>query len=86
MAARARLSPLWESVGGDLDVRTVARIDGLDGQFTPSSAKIDSSRLALGLDSELHLSDRVFAHVRYDTTQSESFSNHTGWAGITIAF
>lgn len=46
----------------------------------------DASRIALGLDTKLYLSDGIFAHIKYDTTHSENYLDHRGTAGITIAF
>ncbi|MEL6862754.1 MAG: hypothetical protein AAGL11_13020, partial [Pseudomonadota bacterium] len=82
----AGLSLLWESVGGDLDVQMLTSLANIDGTLAASSTKLVPNRVALGFDGKLKLSDGVFAHIRYNTTNSHKLIDHAGWAGITIAF
>ena len=54
--------------------------------FSPNSAKLDNQRVSFGADAKVYFSDKVYGHIRYDTTQSDQFSEHKGWAGVTFRF
>ena len=54
--------------------------------FEPNSAKLDNQRIKFGADAKVYFSDKVYGHIRYDTTQSDQFSEHKGWAGVTFRF
>ncbi|GAB5455096.1 MAG: hypothetical protein Hens2KO_13250 [Henriciella sp.] len=77
---------LVESVSGDTSVTGKASLALPGAAFTPRSAKLDNQRLAFGADAKVYFSDKVYGHIRYDTTQSDQFSEHKGWAGITFKF
>lgn len=77
---------LVESVSGDTSVTGKASLALPGAAFTPRSAKLDNQRVAFGADAKVYFSDKVYGHIRYDTTQSDQFSEHKGWAGITFKF
>ena len=77
---------IWETVAGNRAVETRARLDVANAFFQPSSAAIDANRLAIGTDIKFHLSDDIYAHLRYDTAHSQNLIEHEGWAGLTIRF
>ena len=77
---------IWETLAGNRAVETRASLDVANAFFQPSSAPIDASRLAIGTDIKFHLSDDIYAHLRYDTAHSQNLIEHEGWAGLTIRF
>ena len=77
---------LAESVSGDTSITGSASLIVPDADFTPNSAKLDNQRVSFGADAKVYFSDKVYGHIRYDTTQSDQFSEHKGWAGVTFRF
>lgn len=77
---------LWENVSGDKAINSHASLIVPGALFSPSSVTLDENRVAAGADAKVYFSDSVFAHIRYDTTRSDNFTEHEGWAGITFRF
>lgn len=77
---------LWGNVSGDKAINSHASLIVPGALFSPSSVTLDENRVAAGADAKVYFSDSVFAHIRYDTTRSDNFTEHEGWAGITFRF
>ena len=77
---------LWENLSGDTQITSRASLIVPGADFTPSSSRLDNTRAALGADAKIYFSDKIYGHIRYDTTRSENFTDHEGWAGITFRF
>ena len=77
---------LLENLSGDSQITSRASLAVPGADFTPSSAKLDNTRAALGADAKFYFSDKIYGHIRYDTTRSDSFTDHEGWAGVTFRF
>lgn len=54
--------------------------------FNPTAATLDAERIAIGTDTKIYFTDRVFGQIRYDTRRGENLIEHEGWAGLTLKF
>ena len=77
---------LWENVSGDTDIIGAASLVVPGAVFRPGSAQLDSDRVVVGADAKVEFTDTIFGHIRYDTTRSDNFTEHAGWAGVTFRF
>ena len=77
---------LLENLSGDSQITSRASLAVPGADFTPSSARLDNTRAALGADAKFYFSEKIYGHIRYDTTRSDSFTDHEGRAGITFRF
>ena len=82
----AGLRVAWETLRGDRSITTLATLPVPGASFRPSAAALDAHRIAAGADVRIHLSDRISAHVRYDTIRGENLIEQAGWAGLSVRF
>ncbi|MEP1142807.1 MAG: hypothetical protein ABJH52_03745 [Henriciella sp.] len=54
--------------------------------FNPTAATLDAERIAIGTDTKIYFTDRLFGQIRYDTRRGENLIEHEGWAGLTLKF
>jgi len=75
-----------ESTSGDRSINTDAFLSVEGATFNPSAAALDAERIAIGTDTKIYFTDRLFGQVRYDTRRGDNLIEHEGWAGLTLKF
>lgn len=76
----------FENTTGDNRINTDAFLAVAGAVFNPTAATLDAERIAIGTDTKIYFTDRLFGQIRYDTRRGENLIEHEGWAGLTLKF